>query len=84
MEDTTMAEKKSAKPSPAPAAPGQAQVIPLAASKCVHEGCKAKPEKAGFCGEHYMWFKEGLITMQGQKAKDFDKKYHAWLRRKSA
>lgn len=80
-----MAEKKSAKPNPAPAqAQGQGQVIPLVATKCTAEGCKAKPDKAGFCGEHFMWFKEGLVTLEGMKAKDFDKKYHAWLRRKAS
>ncbi|MCE3010387.1 MAG: hypothetical protein LW875_07230 [Proteobacteria bacterium] len=59
-------------------------VIPLHSSKCNAEGCKAKPSRASFCEEHYTWFKEGLITLQGDKAKDFDKKYHAFMRRKSA
>ncbi len=56
-------------------------VVPLAPVKCVAEECKRKPARAGFCDEHYTWFKEGLITMDGFKAKDFDKKYHNWLRR---
>ncbi|MFN7262459.1 MAG: hypothetical protein ACK5RO_12700 [Pseudobdellovibrionaceae bacterium] len=59
-------------------------VVPLQASKCNAEGCKSKPSRAGFCEEHYTWFKEGLITLEGNKAKDFDKKYHAFMRRKSA
>jgi hypothetical protein len=78
---------KNAKPTksaPAPEKQMPGQVIALTATKCTAEGCKAKPDKAGFCGEHFMWFKEGLITLQGQKAKDFDKKFHAWQRRKSA
>lgn len=80
-----MADKKSAKPNPTPAqAQGQGQVISLVAEKCTAEGCKAKPSKANFCNEHYTWFKEGLLTLDGKKAKDFDKKYHAWMRRKSA
>lgn len=61
-----------------------AKVLNMNPLKCTAEECKKTPEKAGFCQEHYTWFKEGLITLQGQRAKDFDKKYHAWLRRKAA
>lgn len=57
-------------------------VVQLHANKCVAEDCKTKPARAGFCNEHYDWFKEGLLTMEGYKAKDFDKKYHAWMRRR--
>lgn len=60
------------------------QVVSLSAHKCTAENCKAKPDRAGFCGEHYGWFKEGLLTLEGYKAKDFDKKYHAFMRRKAA
>lgn len=67
-------ETKSAKP--------QNNVVQLAAVKCTAEGCKTKPEKAGFCNEHYTWFKEGLLTIDGHKAKDFDKKYYAYMQRK--
>ncbi len=56
-------------------------VTQLRPEKCISEDCKKKPERAGFCEEHYFWFKEGLLTIDGYKAKDFDKKYHAWLRR---
>jgi hypothetical protein len=56
-------------------------VVPLKADKCTAEECKKKPERAGFCNEHYVWFKEGLMTIDGYRARDFDKKYHAWLRR---
>ena len=56
-------------------------VVPLVASKCTSEDCKKKPERAGFCSEHYVWFKEGLITIDGYKAKDFDKKYHLFIAR---
>ena len=56
-------------------------VVPFKAEKCVAEGCKKNPEKAQFCGEHFTWFKEGLITAEGQKAKDFDKKYNMWMQR---
>ena len=77
-----MSDKKPVanKPAPEKQMPG-GQVISLAANKCTADGCKAKPDRAGFCNEHFMWFKEGLLTLEGQKAKDFDKKYHAWLRR---
>lgn len=56
-------------------------VVPIKAEKCASDDCKKKPEKAQFCAEHFAWFKEGLITADGHKAKDFDKKYHAWMRR---
>ena len=32
-----------------------------------------KRNDAGFCEEHFMWFKEGLVRRNGEKAKDFDK-----------
>jgi hypothetical protein len=69
-------------PSPEKQMPGG--VVNLASHKCTAESCKAKPDRAGFCNEHYTWFKEGLLTLEGYKAKDFDKKYHAYLRRKAA
>jgi hypothetical protein len=50
-------------------------------SLCMSEGCKQKFQKAGFCMEHFDWFKEGLITKEGQKPKDFDKKYYDYMRR---
>ncbi len=56
-------------------------VTQLRPEKCVADDCKKKPDRANFCEEHYMWFKEGLLTTEGHKAKDFDKKYHSWLRR---
>ena len=52
--------------------------------KCKGEGCAKKDARFGFCQEHFGWFKEGLITLEGYRAKDFDKKYHAWLRRNAA
>ncbi len=61
-------------------------VIPLASARCASDGCKAKPTRAGFCEEHFEWFKAGLITKEGQRALDFDKKYQhfASSKRKSA
>lgn len=73
--------KKPVNNKPAPEKQMPNNVVALGPTKCTAEGCKSKPERAGFCGEHYTWFKEGLLTMEGYRAKDFDKKYHAWLRR---
>lgn len=75
-----MAENKS-KTAPAPEKQMPGNVVPLQNHQCACEGCKKKPERAGFCTEHYTWFKEGLITLEGYRAKDFDKKYHAFMRR---
>lgn len=52
--------------------------------KCREEECKKKPERAGFCSEHYDWFKWGLITMEGYKARDFDKKYQGFMQAKKS
>jgi hypothetical protein len=41
---------------------------------CIAEGCKKSTELAEFCGQHFLWFKLGLITKHGAKAKDFEKK----------
>jgi hypothetical protein len=59
-------------------------VISITSARCVAQDCKSKPSKAGFCDTHYEWFKEGLLTKEGQKPRDFDKKYHAFMKRKSA
>lgn len=75
-----MADQKKPNPSTDKQIPNN--VVSLVASKCTSEGCNKKPSKAGFCDEHYVWFKEGLITTEGYKAKDFDKKYHAFMSRK--
>jgi len=55
------------------------QVISLASVKCQADGCKSKPTRAGFCEEHFDWFKAGLITKEGHRAMDFDKKYQHYL-----
>lgn len=75
-----MSENKS-KNAPAPEKQAPGKVVPIGAHQCTAEGCKKNPERAGFCQEHYTWFKEGLITLEGYKAKDFDKKYHAYMNR---
>jgi hypothetical protein len=66
---------------PAPEKQMPTNVVPIKADKCAAEGCKSTPQKAQFCAEHFVWFKEGLITAEGQKAKDFDKKYNSYMQR---
>jgi hypothetical protein len=70
-----MADKKFDKQIPT-------NVVPLENTKCCGEGCKKKSERAGFCAEHFDWFKAGLITKSGAKALDFDKKYYHYVAKK--
>lgn len=46
--------------------------------------CSRKATRAGFCEEHFVWFKEGLINRKGEKPKDFDKKYQNFMRKQAA
>jgi hypothetical protein len=71
------------KPDQGSKAPQGNNVAPIT-RKCQYEPCRLKDSRAGFCEEHYYWFKEGLITKSGEKAKDFDKKYQAFKRRQAA
>ncbi len=69
--------------------PGQAQgqapaTVTNLPTGCKADGCKKKSEKMDFCSEHYEWFKWGLITREGQKPIDFDKKYQSFLKHKKA
>lgn len=50
-------------------------------TNCSVEKCGNKTHKMTFCAEHFMWFKEGLISRQGQRPSDFDKKYQAFMTR---
>lgn len=60
-------------------------VVALGATKCCYEDCKSKPQRASFCNEHFDWFKAGLITKEGMRASDFDKKhYHYEMSKKKA
>lgn len=43
--------------------------------------CGQKPVKAGFCEEHFMWFKFGLVNKKGERPVDFDKKFMAFQKR---
>lgn len=54
----------------------------VGSSHCKCEGCKKPEFRFTFCGEHYEWFKFGLITKQGKKVGDFERKhehYQAYL-----
>jgi hypothetical protein len=62
----------------------KSNVVPLHSAHCKAEKCKKPIDKADFCKEHYAWFKEGLITKEGTLAKDFDKKYQHFLKRRIA
>ena len=57
-------------------------VIPL--SKCKEASCKKKSEKLEFCDEHYSWFKFGLLTKEGKRPTDFDKKFQAFTKFRAA
>lgn len=58
---------------------GKSNVIDLASRKCCEETCKKMSSRAGFCDEHFTWYKEGLITNDGKHPRDFDKKYQLFL-----
>lgn len=55
-------------------------VVALPSTCCV-EKCGKKGDRLNFCPEHYMWFKEGLVSKKGEKPTDFDKKYQDFLMR---
>ena len=55
---------------------------PDVVKKCSEESCKGKGIRAGFCPEHFTWYKEGLLTTEGQRPRDFDKKFQAFTHRK--
>jgi len=59
-------------------------VIQLGPTKCCGEGCSKKIERAGFCAEHFEWFKAGLVTKEGSKAADFEKKHYHFMKAKRA
>lgn len=51
--------------------------------KCSLEECKKKPEKFGFCMEHYEWYMEGMIRGDGRKPVDFEAKMERHLAKKA-
>jgi len=70
-----MAEKKGAPKSES----SPSNVVSM--EKCPVEKCGKKSTRLNFCEEHFVWFKEGLVNRIGQKPKDFDKKYQAYINR---
>lgn len=73
-----MSKEKGGAPAGAPS-----NVVPMATNCCV-EKCGKKIHKMNFCAEHFDWFKEGLVTKQGQRPSDFDKKYQAYMTKKKS
>ena len=53
-------------------------------SQCGCEGCKKKADQMNFCAEHFDWFKFGLITKEGKRPSDFDKKFTAYQKHHKA
>lgn len=54
---------------------------------CTGPECKAMAARFGFCSEHFEQFKFGLITKQGKRVPDYDKKiehYEAFKAKQSA
>jgi hypothetical protein len=41
---------------------------------CKAETCKAKPQKFGFCQDHYELYMAGVIRGDGKKPLDYDEK----------
>ncbi|MFZ4403798.1 MAG: hypothetical protein ACOYOK_06820 [Pseudobdellovibrionaceae bacterium] len=77
-------DNTSAKPAKKETAQIPNNVIQLGTAKCLADDCKKTGLRAGFCKEHFDWFKEGLITKEGHKAVDFDKKYQHFVAAASA
>lgn len=69
------------KGTPTPQAGGNVVAMP---TNCCVEKCGKKQDRMGFCSEHFGWFKEGLVNKKGKKPSDFDKKYQAFMMKKSA
>lgn len=76
-----MAKDKSKAANQQPQASNNVVQMP---SRCPVENCGKKPQRSVFCSEHFTWFKEGLVNKEGEKPKDFDRKYQAYLRRQAA
>lgn len=78
IKNTTKGESPMAKNKKNNQQGGQVHQLP---TRCKAESCNAKIARMNFCDEHFTWFKEGLITKEGQKPKDFDKKYNDYMNR---
>ncbi len=47
----------------------------VGAEGCKCDTCKKPQDRFTFCNQHYEWFKFGLITKEGKKVSDFEKKF---------
>ncbi len=65
-------------------APAPSNVIQMTPTSCCVEKCTGKTHKLGFCADHFVWFKEGLVNKKGEKPADFDRKYQAFMMKKKA
>lgn len=65
-------------------APNQGAKVLALPGMCMADECKKRSEKANFCMEHFDWFKEGLITKEGRRPTDFEKKFSDYSRRKKS
>ncbi len=54
-------------------------VVQIGSATCCVDKCGKKSDRMNFCTEHYMWFKEGLVSKKGVRPTDFDKKYQAFM-----
>ena len=61
---------------------GKKDTVVTLPGMCMADSCKQKSQKANFCMEHFDWFKEGLITKEGHRPTDFDKKHFDYQRRR--
>jgi hypothetical protein len=68
----------------APAQKPQQQQKPQAevVSSCKAESCKKKPEKFGFCLEHYEMYMAGVLRGDGAKPIDYEEKLALFLKQK--
>jgi len=57
---------------------------PATPDRCPVADCKKPVSRMHFCGEHFLWYKEGLVNKHGVKPSDFDKKYQSFTRKKAA
>jgi hypothetical protein len=42
---------------------------------CISWGCKAPASQFNFCGDHYDYFKFGLVKKTGEPVSDYEKKF---------
>jgi hypothetical protein len=78
---------KEEKKAPAPQKQQQqpkAQGGPEVASACKAESCKKKPEKFGFCLEHYEMYMAGVLRGDGAKPIDYEEKLALFLKQKQS